>query len=86
MKYITATFVFLVFNASWQWWALMAAWMMTEIFLLVFHAYKEYQNGKITKAQYNLSPDGKVMTKEDLEAIWNNGYSVGLEHSNMSKH
>jgi hypothetical protein len=86
MKYITATFVFLVFNASWQWWALMVAWMLAELFLLIMQALKEYKEIKEKKAKYNLSPDGKVMTKEDLESIWNNGYAVGLEHSNMSKH
>ena len=64
----------------------MAAWMLTEIFLLTFKAVQEYKEIKQKKAQFNIAPDGKVMTKEDLEAIWNNGYAVGLEHSNMSKH
>lgn len=88
MKYITATFVFLVFNASWQWWAMMCAWMLMEAFMLIAKFKEEYkkQISMMDKKDYNFAPNGKVMTKEELEAIWNNGYSVGLEHSKLSKH
>jgi len=88
MKYITATFVFLVFNASWQWWAIMCAWMMTELFMIVAKFREEYkkQIKSIGNPDFNIAPNGKVMTKDELEAIWNNGYSVGVEHSKLSKH
>lgn len=88
MKYITATFVFLVFNASWQWWALMVAWMCMEGFILIMRFREEYkkQIKSLGNPQFNIAPNGKVMTKDELEAIWNNGYSVGVEHSKLSKH
>lgn len=88
MKYITATFVFLVFNASWQWWVMMIAWMCMEGFMLIAKFQQEYkkQISMMDKKDYNFAPNGKIMTKQELEAIWNNGYSVGLEHSKLSKH
>ena len=88
MKYILSIFIFLVFNASWQWWALMCAFMLFEIYAFCTTFWKEYKRQKkemLVKKQM-ISPDGKVMTKEDLEAIWNNGYAVGVEHSQIRKH
>ena len=81
MKYITATFVFLVFNASWQWWALMIAWMCMEGFMLTAKFWQEYKNQKAM-----IEAEAKPITKKQLEEVWNNGYAVGLEHSHLSKH
>jgi len=88
MKYLIAVFVFLTFNASWQWWALMCAFMLTEVFMLITKFLEEYkkQRSLLDDKKFNVGPNGKVMTKQDLEAIWNNGYSVGVEHSQMRKH
>ncbi len=88
MKYITATFVFLIFNASWQWWAIMIAWMCMEGFMIIAKFREEYkkQLNIMDKKDYKFAPNGKVMTKDELEAIWNNGYAVGVEHSQLRKH
>ena len=79
MKYITATFVFLVFNASWQWWALMVAWMCMEGFILTVKFWQEYKK-QIKEIET------RPITKEQLEEVWNNGYKVGTEHATLSKH
>lgn len=80
--------MFLIFNASWQWWALMCAWALMESFMLIAKFRQEYkkQISIMDKKDYNFAPNGKIMTKEELEAIWNNGYAVGIEHSKLSKH
>lgn len=83
MKYITATFLFLIFNASWQWWALMCAWMLTEAIFLIIKFRQEYKN---QIKSLNLGEETKVLTKTQLEEIWNNGYQVGTEHAQMKKH
>jgi hypothetical protein len=81
VKYITATFLFLVFNASWQWWALMCAWMLAELYMYATTFWKEYK-----KQLKELNAEVKPMTKQQLEEVWNNGYAVGLEHSQLRKH
>lgn len=88
MKYILSIFIFLVFNASWQWWALMCAWMMFEIYAFCTTFWKEYKKQKkeLLQEKQKVPVDGKVMSNEDLEAIWNNGYKIGLEHSQLRKH
>lgn len=82
MKYITATFIFLVFNASWQWWVIMCAWMMVEIVLIVGKFLQEYKKQKSMLDATSKRP----LNKEDLEAIWNNGFAVGVEHAQIRKH
>lgn len=72
-------FIFLVFNASWQWWALMAAWMSMEAFMLIAKFRQEY------KKQLE-EIETKPITKQQLEEVWNNGYSLGVEHSQLRKH
>lgn len=81
MKYITATFVFLVFNASWQWWAIMCAWMCMEGFMIVAKFLEEYK-----KQKANIEAELKPITKKQLEEVWNNGYAVGAEHAQLRKH
>lgn len=79
MKYITATFVFLVFNASWQWWAIMCALMLVEGFMLIAKFREEYKK-QIKEIET------RPITKEQLEEVWNNGYKVGAEHASLRKH
>lgn len=81
MKYITGAFVFLVFDADWQWWAVMCAWMAMDIFMIINKFSNEYK-----KQLKELKEPSKPMTKEQLEEVWNNGYSVGFEHSQLKKH
>ncbi len=81
MKYITAIFIFLVFNASWQWWALMIAWMCMEGFMLVAKFRDEYKKQKSL-----IDAEAKPITKKQLEEVWNNGYTVGIEHGQIRKH
>jgi len=83
VKYITAMFVFLVFNASWQWWAIMCALMMFEIYAYCTTFWKEY---KKQKGALDMNFKSKPMTKKELEEIWNNGYATGMEQAQLRKH
>lgn len=74
-------FVFLVFNASWQWWAMMIAWMCMEGFMIVAKFREEYK-----KQKANIEAEAKPITKKQLEEVWNNGYAVGVEHAQLRKH
>lgn len=73
--------MFLVFNASWQWWVLMIAWMCMEGFMLFCKFWQEYKNQKAL-----IDAEVKPITKKQLEEVWNNGYAVGVEHSQLRKH
>lgn len=75
--------MFLIFNASWQWWALMCAWMAMEGFILLAKFRDEY---KKQKNALGVDLEAKTLTKKQLEEIWNNGYAVGVEHSQLRKH
>lgn len=72
-------FIFLVFNASWQWWAMMVSWMCMEGFILMSKFRQEYK-----KQLQEL--ETKPVTKQQLEEVWNNGYTVGVEHAQLRKH
>lgn len=73
--------MFLVFNASWQWWVMMIAWMCMEGFMLFCKFWQEYKNQKAL-----IDAEAKPITKKQLEEVWNNGYAVGVEHSQLRKH
>lgn len=73
--------MFLIFNASWQWWALMCAWALMESFMLIAKFRQEYKNQKAL-----IDAESKPITKKQLEEVWNNGYAVGVEHSQLRKH
>lgn len=68
----------LVFNASWQWWVIMCAWMMVEIVLIIGKFSQEY---KKQKDQIN-----GIFAKENLQAIWNDGFKAGTQHTQVQKH
>lgn len=60
---------------------MMIAWMCMEGFFLFCKFLKEYKNQKAL-----IDAEAKPITKKQLEEVWNNGYAVGVEHSQLRKH